>query len=116
MLNSTIILVVLMNREDLKTFYNMLMDDGLIFGITLNMNDTFGFGCAEDEFMSTFDLEYWMFDLYKKYGYKSFVAYASIKKGIDPIVGKDDKNFIAAKKEINKIKKEDPNGHLFMTE
>lgn len=72
----------------------------------LNMNDTFGYGCADSESMEGGDLDE-LFPLYEKYGSCVFVAYASVKRdGELPIKECQSKDFFSAKKEIEILAKD----------
>lgn len=50
--------------------------------LVLNMNDTFGFACADAEEMPTYDLKH-VVPLYQQYGNDALTAYAAVKRGCD---------------------------------
>lgn len=80
------------------------------FYITLNMNDTFAFACADYEDMSVSDFDL-MASVIAKYGQDALTAYVAVKRGQEPISCKcDHKNerYQAAKGEIQKIKEAKP--------
>lgn len=77
------------------------------FSITLNMNDTFAFACADAEDMSSDDFEI-MVPLIAKYGQPALTAYASVKRDKDPIhcpCGHDSEPFQKAREEVRALKK-----------
>jgi hypothetical protein len=76
------------------------------FSFTLNMNDTFGFACADAEDMSVDDFEE-LIPIIAKYGHYALTAYVAVKRDAEPIhcsCGHDTKPFQDAREEIKAIK------------
>ena len=81
--------------------YKLVFEDS--FFVSLNMSDTFAWGCSESEDMEAEDVEE-IIPLVQKYGRIALVAYAAVKRGYDPQL----KNYRvdeywAAKKEVEKM-------------
>lgn len=75
------------------------------FSFNLNMNDTFGFACAD---METFDVDDFelMVPIINKYGYHALTAYVAVKRKAEPIHCKcnhDGPEYKAARAEVEKI-------------
>jgi len=70
--------------------------------LILNMNDTFGYACADSEQMDASDVEE-ILHTYQKYGSATLIAYASVKTGDLPIKPLRTKEFFKAKKELEKL-------------
>ena len=76
------------------------------FTCELNMNDTFGFACAESVTFNTGDFER-MVPLLVKYGRDALTAYAGVKTNRVPMKCRcchDNDNYKAARHEIEAIK------------
>lgn len=94
--------------EDRLKAFEILLNGA--FSISLNMNDTFAFACADVEEMSVSDFDL-MVPVISKYGQDALTAYAAVKRNQEPISCKcDHKNerYQAAKVEIKKIKEAKP--------
>lgn len=75
------------------------------FSLNLNMNDTFGFACADCETFDVDDLEP-MIPLINRYGRHALTAYVAVKRKEEPIhcsCNHDGPEYRAARKEIEKI-------------
>lgn len=110
---STIIVSFIIYKLDKRNNTMYYMDDESKFEtlmdllsdchyLTLNMNDTFGYACADSEEMDADDVGE-ILDIYKKYGSASLIAYASLKSGDLPIKPLRTKEFFKAKKELEKL-------------
>lgn len=78
------------------------------FWIVLNMNDTFGWACADAEQMPVEDLKKFL-PIYKKYQHDATNAYAAVKRGCDVMDHPKLRtpNYYLAKAEIEQIKQGD---------
>lgn len=95
------------NEGRMKAFETVLNG---AFSISLNMNDTFAFACADMEEMSVSDFDL-MVPAISKYGQDALTAYAAVKRNQEPISCKcnhKNEKYQAAKVEIQKIKEEKP--------
>jgi hypothetical protein len=73
--------------------------------IELNMNDTFGYTCAESEEL---DLKDWqeVAEIFHKYGIPGVNAWTAVKRGYDVIKERQNEAYFTAKNEIIVNKKE----------
>lgn len=108
-----IIIYILDNKYWNKEYYQRNMDRyqkllkmvNSFFKVSMNMNDTFGYGCADSENMDGEDIEE-IFPLFEKYGFSTLAAYASVKRGYLPIKERQTEDFFKAKEEIEKLAKD----------
>lgn len=92
-----------MNEEKVKALQTVLNGS---FCFVLNMNDTFGFACAESEEMGVDDFEL-MVPIIAKYGHHALIAYAAVKKKVEPIhckCGHDAEPYRQARVEVEELK------------
>lgn len=93
-------------EKSFKELNDLFTNKGVFFALTMNMNDTFAWGCADAETLDADDFEY-IFPLYQKYSHAAFIAYASVKRdGMppqDPVLDMIREDFMAAKAEIEKL-------------
>jgi len=82
-----------------------LLNGTTFFWHTLNMSDTFGYGCSDSEDLDILEFKV-MFPLYEKYGHDAFVAYTSVKRDCLPVKEFQSKEFFEAKKEIEILSKD----------
>ena len=74
---------------------------------TLNMNDTFGYACADCGELAMYD-KIKLTPIIAKYGDDALNAFEAVKRGYDPIPPLINTNFKAAKAEIQAAKEKDP--------
>lgn len=83
--------------KDLESLFEVIEGS---FTITVNMNDTFYYACADSETLESDDL-ITILPLITKYGDAALTAYVAIKRGHDPqVTSRLTENFYAAKKEL----------------
>lgn len=90
------------DSKKLQLILKLLKQDS--FWIALNMNDTFGYGCADIEDLTFFELEK-ILPIYEKYGDDALTAFACVKRGEGcmPIKERQNANFSKALVEIKNI-------------
>ena len=94
-------------QEELKAYKTLIEGS---WEISLLMNDTFGFACADSESMSDMDVEP-MIPIIAEYGRDALVAYAAVKRGQEPITcscNHKNERYQAAKVKIEALKAADP--------
>lgn len=84
--------------EELRRVWNMLLQCGY-YSFPLNMNDTFGYACAESVDVDFPDMLV-VTELYEKYGKPGVDAWASIKEDVHVIKERDTEKYKEARKEI----------------
>ena len=83
------------NEDKFKRLCNFL--DNYCFGLTLNTNDTFGYGCADTEEVDLQDIPL-LLEIEEKFGSSGVLAYMSKVRGVDIIKPLIDKQYRRAKK------------------
>lgn len=73
------------------------------FWLALNMNDVFGFGCADAENMPVEDIKH-VLPLFNQYGYDALLAYAAVKRGGDPLKQLRTIGYWDAKEKLNMLR------------
>lgn len=73
-----------LSLEEKAKLFDLIATEGNIYCIWWNMNDVFGYACAEYEGMDDYDLDR-MSPLMLEYGHDALVAYAAVKKKSTPI-------------------------------
>jgi hypothetical protein len=84
------------------------------YAFRLNMNDTFGFACADGEEMDDYDFELLM-PIIAKYGRHALVAYVSVKRKAEPMhcpCGHDGHEYKSARAEIEALKRDFPENFM----
>lgn len=77
------------------------------FSHSLNMNDTFGYACADAGELGAYD-RIKLTPIIAKYGDDALNAFEAVKRGYDPIPPRINENFKAAKAAILEAKAKDP--------
>lgn len=85
--------------------YKLLVESS-DYGLELNMNDIFGWGCADSETLSGEDAEE-LIPIIQKYGFTALIAYVSVKRQgaipQGPVLKDCKKDFYSAQKEIQTL-------------
>lgn len=86
---------------ELRAFKNMVLEGG--FWLVVNMNDTFGYACADAEEVPVEDLVH-IRPLYQQYGPDALNAYSSVKRKVDVLKELRSPGYYDAKEKIQMLK------------
>jgi hypothetical protein len=91
-------------KTELEAYKILVENAG--YGLELNMNDIFAWGCADSETLDGNDAEE-LIPIIQKYGDTALIAYASVKRAgaipQPPVLKNIKKDFYAAQEEIQKL-------------
>lgn len=115
------IMTIFKNHQRIKCMFELLYDDTKMAALELleshmleivvdnelpivmyiNMNDTFGYACADSEEISVSELIE-VRDIWKKYGHHGLTAWSAVKRNVDPIDECKSEQYTLTMKEIMK--------------
>jgi len=94
-----------LHRDRFAKLMEMVGSCSRAFSIELNMNDTFGWACADSGSLSVFDVKK-VFEVYLKHGHVTLIAYEVLNRDgkEEPAHGMaKDPSYLAAKAELEKL-------------
>lgn len=92
-----------LSQEDLETLANVVIEEG--FWLETNMNDTFNWCTAETGKISIKTLLK-ILPIYKNHGPDTLTAFEALKQKVEPLKPLQTSEYRKAKKEIDKMSKE----------